>query len=960
MNDKRGSSSRIPRLITSSNVGLRVNHRRHYSAPISAQKSTNVLHSDSDRESGYAEQELLRSISNEHFAIANVSTQTEQHAAVLYSYNTDDTTQTFIERYDPGIYDIMATEATRNIVNQTASHRNTNGVLIPEASNNMPTTERFLIDQDCTVGLTDYAKSDFKNIPPLSNMLSGHNMDSNATEGYQPVEVNLFDDMCYDFDSVPAFIDGEQVPNYTDNLSSETVKRQVEIVEHEVNRITHVIKPTTSIVNKGNDVAGSVGQDDDRNLISGDTNYRRKLPILPREACRVFLGNSHDEYLLDSNTEMNNHIITNRGEQSSGYAHPLSNIKINPSIDAHETKSDYLQDYQDYMESFDGYDSVPCGRTTDQEDNCVNFSIRDNVIPVNTSGQSVHRDIDTLKMIRGIKHEGNKEATHMNEQRRHASAVHSPEMDNIFVNITNSESGEHSRSVTTIRQMTESNEHATTTGNNSKKGSLYLKKVPYRPASGSTVPPWRYNRRVSTRDETIQTVCHNATQTPLRVQLCTYPYDRVSLLDTLVFESDCDINSSHPIGIMPWNIIGKTDLDDMNLSKDFSTQTFGQPDHNIVATGTQTGDDHLKQRSTDRMSSVFNTDVFISNRRRKQKRHDSASSEHLKSNRSDILKYMLCQVRELKNELAPECKPHKKQKEIINRENKKNDELTSDVEYNSDIDALDEDPDKYTKRRLELLYETQKESHMRSPGRSKRRYSVGHNKRERHYRSDIPDSNGHRDDVHATTTRINLSSARRNITPPPRSRFVSPTCYDSDRHVNYNTPSHSQRPFSYSHGTAQPILHHHAAYRQSIDHPHRHASQYVPSRPIVPLQLHQNATFRPIQNQLAYQSVPPTPVISTPFSINQPTVTQSATTPLALLPSGQIQQILPQSQHAAAKPYIMITSPYRYDSESNIDQQRPKSKGKRSKTPMEISLHNATRAAYQMRDITDNIKKKQS
>ena len=1011
---------------------------------------------DSDNESGYVEHELLRSISNEHFALTSVSTQTEHQSSVHSSSQTSGiaigsdsaSTQTISERYDPQLFDIMATDAARSL-----SHVNTelwiNGdaPLLLDHNNGLSQNERELIDQDCTVGLTDCAKTELKNSPSHGNRRA---MEDITNSDYQPVQVNVTDGNSTDYAGVPAYINGERVTNHTnvpinltlpdeklwltsstDNLSSHTVRRQVEIVEHEVNQVRHVIKPNTSLHNNDQHLTADDAHETPLDL-SNDSSRRRRLPVVPRSQAvpKLLLDNATknatgEQLVTDdegTNADLMKPIHTTGDTMHTRYARPMSSIRLNPSDEANEQKPTYLQDYHDYMESFDGTDTEPFGHTGDHDNADATAYLEDSVFLHDTPLHSATKDNATSQQSRphteSVRYKGNnKETLYTNEPKHTASAVHTQNMEKIFVNITSSPNGEHSRSVTTIRQRgSDLNEPATnlrdrhgqaSSTRDAHKGTDYRdgrpKSVPTNARVGTTGtdPPWRYNRqlRVATRDANVQTLSHHATQTPLRVQVTTSANNQASLLDTFVFESDCNPNSSQPIAIMPWNVIDKDDLDDMNASKDFSTQTFGQPENRLVVTGTQTMDAGFNSKShheadthsTKSEKQRCTSDSKKSGKSKKHKKRDTASNAPSKSHRGDILKYMLSQVRELRNELVPnddDPSPEVIKKSTRGHDRKKKSTHPPQVvDSDSAIDSLDEDPDKYTKRRLELLYKSRNDHARRSPerpserpsGRLQRRHSVENTyyddrHDDQHSRRDKDHGRGrYRDDYNVDMRGRRMKSPprramtpppRRGYTSPPRRGYTSPPRHDRDGYGrNFSPPHH--RPMSRSYGRSPPRAPP-MAYRHPMQQPPRYLSQSVPPRS-AQMHLGQNAAFRPIQNQIAYQSVPPTPIVAanTPHGMTPGMTPQRQSvqpppsgTPMVLLPSGQLGQVAPQPQQGQ-QPYIMIASPYRYDSEPNVEQQSGKSRGKRAKTPMEVSLHNATRAASQMKDITDNMRKKQ-
>ena len=922
---------------------------------------------DSDNESGYVEHELVASISNNQLHIVDANTQTSPTLPTQQqSFDS--------ERYEPSIFDIMATEAARNV------------------STMITDNERYLIDQDCVVGLTDCAKSELLREPPkISKPIRMHSFD----DLFEPVTVSVEDDTRSTshqqlFSGLSMPDDKPWLTGSTDNMSH-TVRREVEIVEHEVNQVRHVIRPTTALDE-------SLDQQNQSYDEQNSLHRRRKLPLVPRNIVPRLpledLTNTNDDSYSELQTTVTDNEGTNteflksiRRGQSNTQPNNFDSIKLNPSSEIHEQKPGYLQEYQDYIESFEGTGS------TARSDNVDNSSqLEDSVFLSSSPPRGVLRGRDSMHnpsahviFDNGIKSEATNTGKHFSK--RNAYNIHSPAVDKILVNITHTPNGERSRTVTTITQRPVQRPLSSGAPSRQRVVSDKPKVRKERDASPERYikvqtktenePPWRRKKKEAsnTRDFTTQTPSHQATQTPLRVNISSTLAGRTngqptSLLDTFVIESGVESEISRPVTIMPWDILTSNDLEDNLGSRDFSTQTFGQSDEKVNRkpneTRAEVESQVVKNNALQNEKKDESDKHKKSSKSKKRSGKDGTSNAASNSNKGDILKYMLSQVRELRSELIPtennETKNTKKSKAADKKK-------IVDNDSDSAIDSLDEDPDKYTNRRLELLYKSRQPKQRKGPHRRHSddysQFDDRHTRRSRHDNRDNSRSR-HNDDYRSR--RYDVPQRRAYTPSPPRRTHMSPSRHEHDRHGSRYTP----RPHTLSanHGYPRPRYQQqplHPAYRQQTymqPRPVRQVSRSVPPRPapMQNIQLAQNTAFRPIQHNFT-----PTPAVisHTPNVVTSHRVTphgvtpQQGLTPMVLLPNGQMGHVAQQPQ-SSQQPYIVIASPYRYDSESNVEQNKPhKQKSKRPKTPMEVSLHQAARAASRMKDITENITKKQ-
>ena len=307
-----------------------------------------------------------------------------------------------------------------------------------------------------------------------------------------------------------------------------------------------------------------------------------------------------------------------------------------------------------------------------------------------------------------------------------------------------------------------------------------------------------------TKDFGVQTLCHQSTQTPLKIRIGSgknqngnkEPVQTLSLEDgTIVIEpTELEvIGLSHDKSYSPYEMLNRRDSDtSLSSSKEFSTQTFEQmaaEPHNHLQTQTKKVKDDLQKSSLPQVTppqtprTVSKTPRTPSKpegsrrnpkdtKRKDRKSHrppdlTDATSENLTArsgtSRKNLLKYMLNQVRELKHQINPDATDSEAKSPTVRKSRQRLKESDS------------EDPEKYAKRRLELLSRNPKP-------RLRRRHSLEsltgdepgdvarHFKRDRDRYSRRPST---RDDYYSYGRPRGYDlPPRRAYTPPPQARYI--------------------------------------------------------------------------------------------------------------------------------------------------------------------------------------------
>ena len=387
-----------------------------------------------------------------------------------------------------------------------------------------------------------------------------------------------------------------------------------------------------------------------------------------------------------------------------------------------------------------------------------------------------------------------------------------------------------------------------------------------------------------------------------------------------------------------------------------------------------------------------------------ERNYDKQSVTTAQSNisRKDLLKLMLSQVKQLRRQVDPdrdESRSKSPVKDVKDRKRSKSKEKRSKHRDRSEERETLDDPDKlYNKRRMEMMYSRphMAAAEVDSLRHRRRRHSVesyhsekdddhldaGRSARE-HYQKFrdqyVPKSrwSANREESYFPRPRVRVPP-RRAVTPPPVHRRGPPPYnkYLYDRPgtgslMGRDLPPHRRQlpqvPVREMSFAPPPQRHHHMRppMHRPMIHPqpqHHHAMgqrmgappQMMPPPPPVmnmgpgvpmqgpppPVQLGQGA-FRPISMQEAQQ-------MGTPAQQG---------TPVVFMPPNQV----PPSPHA---PYIVIASPYRYDSVSDSAPEAGEVRKARPRKPRAESPHHrhrgtpldkATRAAKDMKNLTEKL-----
>ena len=536
--------------------------------------------------------------------------------------------------------------------------------------------------------------------------------------------------------------------------------------------------------------------------------------------------------------------------------------------------------------------------------------------------------------------------------------------------------------------------------------------------------------RVRMQDFSQQTACHHSTQTPLKLRICfdgvSNPGGTVSFGDTFVIDAN-ERPSSHVV--QPWQLIGRDDLD-IQSTRDFATQTFGQsyqqshshietqtnelglitsvPPYtpilddatqtiaseqtqtHIVAVESQQHVDiapiqimHSSVREEPTRDVETQRDIFDTPRTKKEKkkraRHRSDATDAASQSatvqpdmtKMDILKFMLKQVRDLKSQISPaETSGSRKREKETKKKHKSKDTRHKHKHDVSDsvVNSFEGEREKlYTKRRLELMYKRPDDvaagSDPESRQQHRRRHSTDSYMSERldRERRDYDELRGR----YLSRSRFSYPQGRWDHSASPMRRGVSAAAAHGRL---YDRPAY--RPV-YQGGCVSMGRKYSPQFQTTYPPPPPLPAPLTPRVPrmtsVVPpppqyvapataeatqLQLGQGA-FRPISAIEAQQ-------VATPIQQNASIV---------FIPNTQQQQ----PQHGVAQsPYIVIASPYRYDSmteslegKENVHvamtkehKPRPSSARLVDTEQLDAGILKATRAANEMKQLTRRLKHK--
>ena len=685
-----------------------------------------------------------------------------------------------------------------------------------------------------------------------------------------------------------------------ENISSQTIRRHTEIIEHEVNTVKTILKPNTD---QGSETDTEILEQsltepdpppvfvDSRDLWTQTPRHRttqtpedaqtqtivpkafkRRLPQIPGTHQRGepnVAPDSSSVCSFDADTrETNSSLLRTIRPQTEG-SFKSNDGKMdetpnsNDSLPLRATRDisqqpEYITEYQKYIESFDGTGSGPFQPSDFIEGENpmlidVDEALQNTVRPrhdsptriphpikprntVNISEQPVPRDnagqtvvngepIDALRSPSSrlmAMNEPNgsrsnspgKSPTLTHERMMSSSAASSPlprtvqtgsqatsfDFDNLIFDM---ETRPQSRLNNNSRNKPrDSNDCEVSPVKTPREGQSSEEKVNQ---SSSTSDDAIVQTVTETRDFGVKTPCDQSTQTPLKIRIGSgrnqngnkEPVQTLSLEDGTIVIDPTElelIGLSHDKSYSPYEILNCRDSDtSLSSSKEFSTQTFGQmaaESHNHVQTQTTKVKDDLQNNNVAQVTPP-QTPTAVSKtprsplkpggsrrnpkdtKRKDRKSHrppdlTDATSENLTArsgaSRKNLLKYMLNQVRELKHQINPDATDS----EAKGPKDRKSRQRLRESDS--------EDPEKYAKRRLELLSRNPKP-------RSRRRHSLEsltgdepgdvarHFKRDRDRHSRRPST---RDDYYSYGSRPKGYDLppRRAYTPPPQPRYV--------------------------------------------------------------------------------------------------------------------------------------------------------------------------------------------
>ena len=693
------------------------------------------------------------------------------------------------------------------------------------------------------------------------------------------------------------------------NISSQTVRRHTEIIEHEVHTIRTVMEPDTNLKSENGSEAleQSLTEPeppriliDSKDLSTQTPRHRttqtpedaqtqtierksskRRLPEIPGTKQSVSPDNVSVTSVDDDNTrevgtnpsllrtihhQTEGSLRSNYGKTDEEPNNNEGTMSLRATRDISK-QPEYITEYQKYIESFDGTGSGPFQPSnymerespiTMYERNALQNTIRPrhgnptrtpqtiHISPrnvVNISNQPVPRDNAGQTVVNGgqsyaIQSPSLERMAMNHEQRssRHSSPRNSmtPRGDRITPSVRESPvmmSPSHTRisapSPITSEHFdnlfldvesrpwsrpgsSESRSRDAENRNGSGRYEISPVKTPRKSESPTqtkmnqtkvALDDANIQTAVETKDFGMQTLCHQATQTPLKIKISSRngskePTQTLSVEDGTITVEPTEvevIELSHNRSFSPYEVLNNNNRSDSSLSssREFSTQTFGQmavESQNHAETQTekmkdtsvkdqvtpvQTPRSSANQHRTPSKSDGSRRKPKDSNRKEK-KSHTPRDvtdgfSENLtarsSSSRKNLLRYMLNQVKELKHQINLDA---------------------TDTETKSPRDrngrgrikeSDSEDPEKYAKRRLELMYKSPRSrlrrrhslesltvdepgNVARQIGRDRDRYSMRPRFRDDQYYSSRPRS-------------YDDSFSRRAYTPPRRPRYAS-------------------------------------------------------------------------------------------------------------------------------------------------------------------------------------------
>ena len=515
---------------------------------------------------------------------------------------------------------------------------------------------------------------------------------------------------------------------------------------------------------------------------------------------------------------------------------------------------------------------------------------------------------------------------------------------------------------------------------------------------------------VETKDFGMQTLCHQATQTPLKIKIGSRngnkdPTRTLSVEDGTITIEPTEvevIELTHNRSFSPYEVLNNRSSDSsLSSSRGFATQTFGQmatESHADVEIQTEkVKDDSVKDNvpvtpvqtpgsSTRQQRTPSKKDT--SSRRPKEERKsrtprdvtDGASeilTARTNSSRKNLLRYMLNQVKELKHQINPDA---------TDTETKSPRERKS---RGRPRESDSEDPEKYARRRLELMYKSPRlrlrRRHSlesltgdepgdiaRQIGKDRDRYGTRPRLRDDQYYSSKPRSYG---------------DTPRSYTPPPRPRYIPSKRLPEVpvRDMPRGMPPPPPRSGYYPPGPPPP----------NMFPPHVGPGEPVfiagpPPPGMIPAGYWgpppPQSRAPPAQHPLPGIIAPPPPHLGNgvfrpiPQGGGQPTSRQHTPPQLRSTPQENNGPMLVMAtdqnhNHPKRAPYIVITDPTRYESVSDSSgvgnnakrngsrrdhshRSHAKRRTARPNSSIENSLLEADKANRDMRDLTHKISQK--
>ena len=1072
---------------------------------------------ESDRESGYGDTlpatstELIASnnySSPTHIDPEDISGQPVQLVVLEESVGSHEDVIAAVLEADLAMQAMMAHNGTRR--HDDASSMPVRVMLMHDAS---------FVDTDRDSPLTDSAKQARLKIPLRQSSPVSRRMPSVHS---QYVNVN---DRTYDGSSAGHLHRSDMMWMSDDvgNLSSGTVRRQIEVIQHDITQSTHILQPNTRLFSDDED-----DDDDDEmswpsgmtepdpegvNLLSSKDwgtqtlrtrttqtpedaqtqtprDRRRKLPSLPGQSSRssmdlgsddisVVSGDSNDDssrMQIDAVGPRNVRSPVKRRKLPGFQAEPgnrngepahlgvdhtdsalmrtmqrarTDSMRIDPrnrdvtdsplllATKEREAQPEYLKEYQEYIESFDGTMTEPCdseryhvnqgghnmvaGATLNRNNHsvrpksanhrAVESGMRSRVI---ASDVSSNPNISCAKTAQRSTDDGHRVLPSSARRVQSARAVrrHTFHVSELRVQPS--------------RECSVKSPNKEQLRDDTAPGKRLIVTAVSRTRNTSSDSSDRVARtRVRMQDFSQQTPCHHSTQTPLKLRICfdgvSNPGGTMSFGDTFVIDA-----YDHPSTrvVQPWQLIARDDLD-IQSTRDFATQTFGQSyqqSHSHIetqtnelglitsvprytpilddATQTITSEQtqtHIVAVETQQHVDIApirvnhpeceeptrdvetQRDIFDTPRAKKEKkkrgrnRSDAADAVSQSATvqpdmtKMDILKFMLKQVRDLKSQISPaETSGSRKQEKDAKKKHKSKDARHKHKHDVSDsvVNSFEGEREKlYTKRRLELMYKRPDDVAMGSDPESRqhrRRHSIDSYLSERldRDRRDYDELRGR----YLSRSRFSYPQGRWDHSVSPMRRGVLAGA------------SHGRL---YDRGPAyRPVYQGGSVGRK---YPPQFQTTY-PAPPPLPAPLTPRVPrMTPV--------VPPPPLYVAPataeatqlqlgqgaFRPISATETQQVATPLqqnasiVFIPNSQQQQ-----NGVAQSPYIVIASPYRYDSMTESlegkenahvavtkeHKPRPSSARLVDTAQLDAGILKATRAANEMKQLTRKLKHK--